>query len=119
MRNKRTWCPKCNSLRTKITCQKMNDDFSLIRRYRKCLDCSHTFRTTQSVEVHDDDGELWGLALIEPGAHPQAKFTTSQVRQIRSAYKLQGVTYMDLALRYDCSYYTIAKIITHTSYQGC
>ena len=59
------------------------------------------------------------MSLVEPGAHPQARFTTSQVRQIRAAYKKKGVTYMDLAVKYDCCYYTIAKIITEVSYQDC
>jgi len=119
MRNKRVCCPKCEGFRTKITCQQVNDAGSLIRRYRKCLDCEHKFRTTQPVEFHDDDGIMWGNKSVERGAHPQARFTTSQVRQIRSAYKLQNLTYYDLALRYDCCYHTIAKIITHKSYKNC
>jgi len=119
MRNKRVCCPKCERFRTKITCIKVNDEGTLIRRYRKCEDCEHMFRTTQPVEFHDDDGVMWGMSLIEPGAHPQAKFTKSQIRRIRNTYKLENLTYYDLALQYDVSYYTIAKIINNHSYKNC
>ena len=111
MRNKRVRCPKCESFCTKITCQQVNDDGSLIRRYRKCLDCAHKFRTTQAAEVHDDDGEMWGTTRVEPGAHPSRLYTRAQIDDIVEKYKSGRWLQSELALQLGSDESYISKLI--------
>ena len=51
-------CPKCGAM-TRVTNTLHHDSGLRIRRFRTCTECSHTFRTTQTVEKIDDDGRLW------------------------------------------------------------
>lgn len=111
MRNKRVSCPECESFRTKITCQQVNDDGSLIRRYRKCLDCAHKFRTTQAAEVHDDDGEMWGITRVEPGAHHACLYTQAQIDEIVQKYKSGRWLQAELAVEMGSQPDYISKLV--------
>ena len=114
MRNKRVCCPKCESLRTKITCLRVNDEGTLIRRYRKCEDCAHTFRTTQPAEIYDDAGEMWGISRVAPGAHHAAVFSDAQIEELRQKFESGQWTRDELSVWFDTHYSYVCRIISRT-----
>ena len=110
-------CPECQGP-TRITCQKFDNDFKLIRRYRRCVECHHRFRTTQPVEKLDDDGRLFGQKPIEKGAHHyNATFKAREIRTMRFLWETQRMRRDELALLFDCSETTIHKIVHRISYK--
>lgn len=44
-------CPKCKRDNTKVTRTLQLEDY--IRRYRKCIDCGHTFTTVETYSFND------------------------------------------------------------------
>ena len=117
MRNKRVCCPKCEGFRTKITCLRVNEDGTLIRRYRKCEDCEHMFRTTQPTEVHDDDGTFWFATPLTNGSFHRAVFTPENIRKIRSTYKTGLVSQQALADMYGVSQSAVSAIVNKKFYK--
>ena len=111
MQGKVTCCPKCGDFNTKVTCLRVNEDKSLIRRYRRCKKCSHTFRTTQPVEIYDDEGEVWGISRVEPGAHHAKIFTDAQIAQLRQMFESGEWTRDELSVIFDTHYSYVCRII--------
>ena len=109
-------CPECQGS-TKITCQKIDYDSKLIRRYRRCLKCAHRFRTTQPVEKLDDDGKLFGQKPLEKGAHHAAMFKAREIRIMRYLWETQAMRRFELALLFDCSETTVHKIVHRITYK--
>ena len=109
-------CPKCKGS-TRITCQKIDYNSKLIRRYRRCLECQHRFRTTQPVEKLDDDGKLFGQKPPEKGAHHAAMFRAREIRIMRFLWETHTMRRVELALLFDCSETTVHKIVHRISYK--
>ena len=116
MIGKRIVCPKCQSL-TKITCQTVDEEGKLIRRYRRCLECQHRFRTTQPIEQVDDDGRLFGQKRQEAGAHQKAMFKAREIRTMRFLWETQKMRRFELALLFDCSETTVHNIVNRITYK--
>ena len=109
-------CPDCGCATTKVTSTKFNEQQTLIRRYRKCIECQHCFRTTQPVEAHDDDGSLWGTKLLEGVKSPRAVFTAENVKELRETYATGLYSQAALADVYGCAQTTVCEIVTHKTY---
>ena len=109
-------CPECGCATTKVTSTKFNEQQTLIRRYRKCSECQHCFRTTQPVEAHDDDGSLWGTKLLDGVRSEAAFFTADNIREIRATYATGLITKTTLAATYGCGLKCMCQILSRKTY---
>ena len=114
-------CLECGSTNNVSTSIKVSKSGRRIRRFRKCQDCGHTFRTTQLAELHDDDGTIWqhnrniGKAGCE---NTNSYFTEDNIREIREDFKLEDLSYEFLARKYGCHPATIHRIVKRYTYKN-
>jgi len=114
-------CLKCGSTNNISTSIKVSKSGRRIRRFRKCQDCGHCFRTTQLAELHDDDGRIWkqNKDIGKEGcSNPNSYFTENNIRAIRDAYELEDFDYAVLATTYGCHPDTIQRIVKRVTYKN-
>lgn len=109
-------CPACGAQDTRVTCSKWNEAGDRIRRYRKCNECGHTFRTTQPQEFLDMSGSFFNTGVLPQNeqsgeANPNAFFTVKNVQDIRQAYEAGRLNQRELAKLYGCAQQTISNIL--------
>ena len=109
-------CPQCGATNTRVTSTKWSENGDRIRRYRKCAECSHTFRTTQPQEFLDLSGAFFKTGVLrlddqEGEANPNSFFTVQNVKQLRQTYEEGTKNQRELAKEYGCSQQTISNIL--------
>ena len=102
-------CPKCESSNTKVTAVTKHPSGKATRRFKKCKDCGHMYRTVVFEERLDDDAAIWHrisnpvhtkktLSELARGENNlQAKLTVQNVIGLRQEYARGGVTFQQLA----------------------
>ena len=105
-------CPKCGAI-TRVTNTLHHDSGLRIRRFRTCTECSHTFRTTQTVEKIDNDGRLWHFSdtRARGAGHGKSVFTDDDIRRMREMWKTGKHTQTELSVIFGCSRNNVSHII--------
>lgn len=85
----------------------------------KCVRPSHLFLGTNSDNMKDcyRKGRMKNPCACGE-KHPMSKFTTSQIIEIRRAYKAGEYTIRGLSVLYSCSYPTMAAIVKYESWKS-
>lgn len=117
-------CPKCRSKNTLVTVTEVHPTKRLIRRYRRCGDCDHRFRTTQQPEKYDDDAAIWKRKQRRETRtknrgvlNGMSYFTKENILEIRYLSDIEDVSYGDIAKKFGCAYQTVARIVRRERYQ--
>ena len=114
-------CLQCGSINNTATSVIVSKSGRRIRRYRKCQDCGHTFRTTQLAELHDDDASLWHHRKDygKPGCeNPNSAFTEDNIRDIREDFHLEEMDIKSIAIKYGVHPVTIERIVKRQTYKN-
>ena len=114
-------CLECGSTNNISTSIKVSKSGRRIRRFRKCQDCGHTFRTTQLAELHDDDARFWhhkkddGKQGCE---NHNSAFTEENIRDIREDFQLEEMDIKSIATKYGVHRATIERIVKRQTYKN-
>lgn len=114
-------CLECGSRNNISTSIKVSKSGRRIRRFRKCQDCGHRFRTTQLAERHDDDASFWKQNRKggkEGCENVNSYFTEDNIREIREDFELEELNYTFLATKYGCHPATIERIVKRQTYKN-
>ena len=105
-------CPKCGGV-TRVTNTLHHDSGLRIRRFRTCTECSHTFRTTQTVEKIDNDGRLWHFldTRARGTGHGMSVFTENDIRRMREMWESGNHTQTELGEIFGCTRTTVSQIV--------
>ena len=105
-------CRQCSSSNTRVTC---TDHIGpeVTRRYCRCLDCGHKYRTVERYEV----AKPIPLKAYKPvGTKNGNSFLTdNDVLMIRHLHQ-KGLSNGQIALRYDTNRSTISRIVNYKTY---
>lgn len=117
-------CPKCGSKKTFVTVTEVHPVKQLIRRFRRCGECSHRFRTTQQAEKYDDDAAIWRRKQRRETSsrnrglrNGRSYFTKENILEIRHLSDVEDVPYGQIAEKFGCAYQTVARIVRRERYQ--
>jgi len=115
-------CPECGAIDTKVTSIKWNEKGTRVRRYRKCNECGHKFRTTQARELVDNCGRLFKATALAPpdplfGEDNQnAVFTERNIRDMRMEYASGKFSQRALAQKYGVHQSTVCDIVNRKTW---
>jgi len=96
-------CRACESKKTRVSCTRQEGDIT--KRYRRCLDCGHTYITLETYLVPKAD-----YRRIKRGeANNMSVLTETNVRDIRQL--AHDNTYEFIAKRYGIHKSTVYRIV--------
>jgi hypothetical protein len=102
-------CLKCDSKNTRVTCTEHNETFT--KRYCRCLDCSHRFRTIERYEKYRRGPKPGGKLLDTQGVNNGfAVLTEDNIRDIRGL-KSQGQSNRQIAATYGINSAHVSRIV--------
>ena len=107
-------CPKCNNTITRVFSVEKRGGTAFKVRYRKCTECSHTFRTEQIIEP--EVGQELAVPPVGPSYPRHTKLTADEVLDIKRLLANDVFSVSDLALQYEVHYSTIRWIKTGKSW---
>jgi hypothetical protein len=105
-------CRQCNSSNTRVTCTDHYGQYT--KRYCRCLDCNHKFRTIEQYEVlkpGPPKGKPRSGKIARGSSHGQAVFTEQDIRNMRLMYESKNHTLQEIADKYGTSRAYASKII--------
>lgn len=106
-------CRSCSSQNTRVTCTDKYETFT--KRYCRCLDCGHKFRTVEKYEFQKP-GPPKGVSrpgrIARGSAHGCAILTEKDVLEMRQLRK-KGWTLQELRDKYGMSSSYISKIVNY------
>jgi DNA-binding CsgD family transcriptional regulator len=105
-------CRQCSSTNTRVTC---TDHYGqLTKRYCRCLDCGHKYRTVEQYEVlkpGPPKGKPRPGKIARGSNHGMSIFTEKDIRTMRRMYELKGHTLQEIADKYGISKSYTSRII--------
>jgi DNA invertase Pin-like site-specific DNA recombinase len=102
-------CPECNSLNTRVTCTEQLE--ASTKRYCRCLDCKHKYRTYERYEKYRRGPKPGGRLLDTQGSkNGFAVLTEDNIREIRQL-KSQGKTNFHISVVYGINRGHVSRIV--------
>lgn len=109
-------CPECNSSNTRVTCTNHFNGFT--KRYCRCLDCEHKFRTVETYE-YIKPGPPKGAprpGKIARGESHGASFLTAQnVLEIRKM-RAMGYTLKEISNKFGIAPPYVSRLVNRKNW---
>jgi len=110
-------CRSCSSKNTRVTCTEKSDTYT--KRYCRCLDCGHKFRTIEKYESpkpgppknYNRPGRI-----ARGSAHGSSILTEANVLEMRQLFR-NGWTLQELKDKFGMSSSYISKIVNYKQWK--
>ena len=110
-------CRSCSSQNTRVTCTEKFESYT--KRYCRCLDCGHKFRTLERYELpkpgppknYNRPGRI-----ARGSSHGRSILTEENVLEMRQLYK-KGWTLQELKNKFGMSTSYISKIVNYKQWK--
>lgn len=106
-------CRSCSSKNTRVTCTEKYDTYT--KRYCRCLDCGHRFRTVEKYEFQKP-GPAKGYSrpgrIARGSSHGSSVLTEANVLEMRQLHR-SGWTLQELKDKYGVGSSYISKICNY------
>lgn len=109
-------CPKCGESNTRVTCTNHFDDYT--KRYCRCLDCGHKYRTVERYEYKKPGPAKQTPRpgkIVRGESHGQSFLTAQNVIDIR-AMRARGHTLREIATKYGIAPPYVSRLVNRKNW---